>query len=460
MPLVSKKNTRSIAIKPVTKDTIQNQKKGRDSSTYEWLKINGFEGKPGTFCFTPTQPNNQGKLFLGVEEAKGPGNDIWDLAGLPKQLPKGRYYIDRRLSPEMATRAATGWAIGEYQFSKYKKYSKCEAELVWPQGADKAEVNRLASGIAITRDLINLPANDLGPQDLADAAKKIARTHKASITVIKGKDLLTKNYPSIHAVGRASSRPPCLIDLRWGKTSSPKITLVGKGVCFDSGGLDIKPASGMLNMKKDMGGAAQVLGLAHMIMDSGLPVRLRVLVPAVENAISGDAFRPRDVLQTRKGLTVEVGNTDAEGRLILSDALTEASKEKPEMVVDFATLTGAARVAVGTDLPALFCNNDDLAKKIMEYGLKNNDPVWRLPLWAGYKHLIESNVADLSSTGSTPFGGAITAALFLESFIETDTPWAHIDLMAYNTKARPGRPEGGEAQAIRGIYAMLKDQFG
>ena len=326
--------------------------------------------------------------------------------------------------------------------------------------ADKAEVNRLARGIAITRDLFNLPANDLGPQDLADAAKKIARTHKASITVIKGKDLLTKNYPSIHAVGRASSRPPCLIDLRWGKTSSPKITLVGKGVCFDSGGLDIKPASGMLNMKKDMGGAAQVLGLAHMIMDSGLSVRLRVLIPAVENAISGDAFRPRDVLQTRKGLTVEVGNTDAEGRLILSDALTEASKEKPEMVIDFATLTGAARVAVGTDLPALFCNNDDLAKKIMDYGLKNNDPVWRLPLWAGYKHLIESNVADLSSTGSTPFGGAITAALFLENFIETDTPWAHIDLMAYNTKARPGRPEGGEAQAIRGIYAMLKDQFG
>jgi len=460
MPLVSRKNTRSIAIKPVTKDTIQNQKKGRDSSTYEWLKINGFEGTPGTFCFAPTQTNNKGKLFLGVEGAKGPGNDIWDLAGLPKQLPKGRYYIDRHLSTEMATRAAAGWAIGEYQFSKYKNYSKCEAELVWPQGADKAEVNRLASGIAITRDLINLPANDLGPQDLADAAKKIARTHKASITVIKGKDLLTKNYPSIHAVGRASSRPPCLIDLRWGKTSSPKITLVGKGVCFDSGGLDIKPASGMLNMKKDMGGAAQVLGLAHMIMDSGLSVRLRVLIPAVENAISGDAFRPRDVLQTRKGLTVEVGNTDAEGRLILSDALTEASKEKPEMVIDFATLTGAARVAVGTDLPALFCNNDDLAKKIMDYGLKNNDPVWRLPLWAGYKHLIESNVADLSSTGSTPFGGAITAALFLENFIETDTPWAHIDLMAYNTKARPGRPEGGEAQAIRGIYTMLKDQFG
>ena len=458
MPFVSRKNSQSIAIKLITREALQNQKKR--SSEHDWLKTNGFEGKPGTTCFVPKPAQGQVRLFVGVKESKKLGDEIWDLAGLPKQLPKGRYHIESHLSPEKATKIATGWALGEYQFSKHKKHAKCEAELVWPANADRAEVNRLASGITITRDLINLPANDLGPLELADATKKIAKAYRASVTVIKGKELLTKNYPSVHAVGRASSRAPCLIDLQWGKRSSPKITLVGKGVCFDSGGLDIKPATGMLNMKKDMGGAAQVLGLAHMIMDAGLSIRLRVLIPAVENAISGDAFRPRDVLQTRKGITVEVGNTDAEGRLILSDALTEASKDKPEMIIDFATLTGAARVAVGTDLPALFCNNDKLAQKIIEFGLKNNDPVWRLPLWEGYKHLIESNVADLSSTGSTPFGGAITAALFLENFIEGNIPWAHIDLMAYNTRARPGRPEGGEAQAIRGLYAMLKAKFG
>ena len=291
-------------------------------------------------------------------------------------------------------------------------------------------------------------------------SKPLAKSHKAKIAITSGADLLRKNYPCIHAVGRASASKPSLIDIRWGTTNSPKVTLVGKGVCFDSGGLDIKPASGMLNMKKDMGGAAQVLGLAHMIMDANLSIRLRVLIPAVENAISGDAYRPRDVLQTRKGLTVEVGNTDAEGRLILSDALTEATKDKPTMIIDFATLTGAARVAMGTDVPALFCNDDQLADSLIQYGTETEDPLWRLPLWAGYKSMLKSTVADLSSTGSTPYGGAITAALFLEHFVEPNTPWAHIDLMSYNNNTRPGRPEGGEAQGIRGIYHMLKDRFG
>jgi leucyl aminopeptidase len=321
-------------------------------------------------------------------------------------------------------------------------------------------VKRMAAGVCLTRDLINTPAQDLGPEELAEAAKAMARPHKAKVKVIVGKGLLSENYPSVHAVGRAAAQEPRLIDITWGKGGHPRVTLVGKGVCFDSGGLDIKPAGGMLNMKKDMGGAAQVLGLAHMIMDAKLPVRLRVLVPAVENAISSNAFHPKDILQTRKGLTVEVGNTDAEGRLILSDALTEAASDKPAMIIDFATLTGAARVALGSDVPALFCNDDVLADAMLSHGMDANDPLWRMPLWQGYKHFLSSPIADISSTGSAPNGGAITAALFLEHFVEPDVPWAHIDLMAFNNSSRPGRPEGGEAQGIRGIYAMLKSRYG
>ena len=274
---------------------------------------------------------------MGVESSDEPGGGIWDLAGLPKLLTRGRYYLNKDLSPSAATRACIGWGLGTYIFNKYKKQRKTTAELVWPVDADKKDVIRTIDGIGLTRDLINTPANDMGPDDLVKSSKKLAKNHKAQITIISGLDLLRKNYPSIHAVGRASVSKPSLIDIKWGDPKAPKVTLVGKGVCFDSGGLDIKPASGMLNMKKDMGGAAQVLGLAHIIMDANLPIRLRVLVPAVENAISGNAFRPRDVLQTRKGLTVEVGNTDAEGRLILSDALTEATRDKPSMIIDFAT---------------------------------------------------------------------------------------------------------------------------
>ncbi|MBH68249.1 MAG: leucyl aminopeptidase [Rhodospirillaceae bacterium] len=459
MPFVSRKNTNSVPITPVTVNTLHTQKHLRDKLSQTWLRQTGFTGKPGTFCFLPTPKDRSMEIILGVEENEEIGGGIWDLAGLPQKLPKGRYYLNKQLSPAAATRATTGWALGEYQFNKYTKTRQFLAEFVWPERVNKSEVTRLAVGIGLTRDLINTPANDLGPRELGQTARKLAKLHKAKITVISGLDLLRHNYPSVHAVGRASSRSPCLIDMRWGKISDPKVTLVGKGVCFDSGGLDIKPASGMFNMKKDMGGAAQVLGLAHIIMDANLPIRLRVLIPAVENSISGNAFRPRDVLRTRKGLTVEVGNTDAEGRLILSDALTEASSENPEMVIDFATLTGAARIAVGTDLPAMFCNDEALAGALSKFGLETNDPLCRLPLWPGYKSLLDSKIADLSSTGATPYGGAITAALFLEHFIAPNTPWAHIDLMAYNTTSRPGRPEGGEAQGIRAIYAMLKGQY-
>ncbi len=333
-------------------------------------------------------------------------------------------------------------------------------KLAWPTGANAGRVKRLAEATFLVRDLVNLPANDLGPAELETAAVAIAGRHGAKTRVVRGDELLKENYPAIHAVGRASARAPRLVDLTWGDPKHPKVTLVGKGVCFDSGGLDLKPSSNMLLMKKDMGGAAHVLGLAHAVMDAKLAVRLRVLVAAVENSVSGDAFRPLDVLSSRKGLTIEVGNTDAEGRLILCDALADACDETPELLLDFATLTGAARVALGTDLPALFCNDDALAEQILDAGTEARDPLWRLPLWSDYDRYLDSKVADLSNTGSTGFGGAITAALFLQRFVTGGTPWAHVDLMAWNSDSRAGRPKGGEAMALRAFYGMLERRYG
>ncbi len=460
MTFAARKTSTSIPISPVTEKRLGQWSKSAPKDQANWVAATGFKAAAGTTCLLPGKGGAVARVLLGVSADDAPGGNFWDLAGLPSNLPKGRYFLDAKLPAEKATAAALGWALGCYGFGRYKKLSKREAELVLPENADGHEVKRMADGIGLIRDLINTPAADLGPADLAEAAKAMAKPHKAKVKVIVGKGLLSENYPSVHAVGRAAAQEPRLVDIVWGRARDPKVTLVGKGVCFDSGGLDIKPASGMLNMKKDMGGAAQVLGLAHMIMDAKLPVRLRVLVPAVENAISGNAFHPRDILQTRKGLTVEVGNTDAEGRLILSDALAEAASEKPEMIIDFATLTGAARVALGSDVPALFCNNDGLADDLLRHATQVADPLWRMPLWQGYKPYLSSTVADVSSTGSAPNGGAITAALFLEHFVEPDIPWAHIDLMAFNNSSRPGRPEGGEAQGVRGIYAMLKKRFG
>jgi leucyl aminopeptidase len=310
--------------------------------------------------------------------------------------------------------------------------------------------------IYLVRDLINTPAGDMGPAELAQAATKLAERHKARISVITGAALLKKNYPAIHAVGRASSRAPRLIDLRWG-AKGPRVTLVGKGVCFDSGGLDLKAAAGMRLMKKDMGGAAHALGLASMIMAARLPLRLRVLIPAVENSVSGDAFRPGDVLPTRKGLSVEIGNTDAEGRLVLCDALAEADSEDPELIVDFATLTGAARIALGAELPAMFCNDDGVAEALLAQGLAAQDPVWRLPLHAPYRRLLDSQVADINNISSGALGGAIMAALFMSEFVRPKTPWVHLDIMAWNPSSRPGRPEGGEAMGLRATYALIEE---
>lgn len=385
--------------------------------------------------------------------------DIWDLAALPLGLPEGNYHLETGIPAPGATVLALGWELGAYQFTRYKKATRQPAQLVWPEGADRAHVTAVTTAINRGRDLINTPAEDLGPQELAAVVVEVGKTHGAHVQQIIGAKLLTENYPLLHAVGRASHRPPRLVDLRWGKAAHPLVTLVGKGVCFDTGGLDLKPSSAMYLMKKDMGGAATALAVAEMVMALRVPIRLRLLIPAVENAVSGNAYRPSDVFRARNGTTVEIGNTDAEGRLILADALTAAVEaEKPECVIDFATLTGAARTALGTEMPALFSNDDALAEKLQASGQAQRDPMWRLPLVAEYKAQLQTKIADLNSAPNSPYAGAITAALFLEHFVGK-TPWAHIDLMGWHVAGKPGRPEGGEPMTARAVLAMLVAKF-
>lgn len=456
--LVGRATAGTVPISPITATTLDGWVAAADPRIAAWVKATGFKAKPGEVALLPDDKGGLSRVLLGVDSAERTG--LWDYAGLPGTLPPGRYAVDSEIAPADATRAALGWALATYRFDRYTTMPPAEAELVWPKGADRGYVERAAAGTALARDLVNTPANDLGPTRLAEEAKALAKAYKAKFSVLVGDQLLKKNYPTIHAVGRGAADAPRLIDFTWGDPSHPKVTLVGKGVCFDTGGYDIKPSNGMLMMKKDMGGSAQVLGLARMIMDAGLKVRLRVLVPAVKNMISGDAFLPMDVIRTRKGLTVEIGNTDAEGRLILCDALAEADSERPDLLLDYATLTGAARVALGTDLPALFSNDDGVAGDWIRCGLDEEDPVWRLPLHAPYKPMLKTKIADLSNTGSAPYAGAITAALFLEHFVSPTTRWAHIDLMAWNLKDRPGRPEGGEAMAMRSAFRMIEHRFG
>jgi leucyl aminopeptidase len=394
----------------------------------------------------------------------GAGEDeaaMWAFAGLPDLLPEGPYRVAAIPEGGDPSRIALGWALGTYSFDRYRrKKTPGGARLVWPNGADRGLVERLAGAVFLARDLINAPASDMGPAELAEAAIHVAERADARHRVIAGDALLAENYPTIHAVGRASTRTPRLVDIRWGDAAAPKVTLVGKGVCFDSGGLDLKQPSGMRMMKKDMAGAAIMLALGQAIMAAKLPVRLRVLLPLVENSVSGNAMRPLDVVTTRKGLTVEIGNTDAEGRLILCDALAEASSEQPQLLLDIATLTGAARVAVGPELAALFCNDDALANALLAAGTAEDDPLWRMPLWRPYRRLLDSKIADLNNVSEGPHAGAITAALYLQEFVEPGTPWAHLDVMAWNGRARPGRPEGAEAQALRALYRHIAGRFG
>ncbi|MFN5449921.1 leucyl aminopeptidase family protein, partial [Bradyrhizobium sp.] len=356
--------------------------------------------------------------------------------------------------------AALAFALGSYRFGRYRKAESPEVRLVPPDGVAAAELDRLADAASLARDLVNTPSNDMGPEDLEAAAKQVAERFGARFTSIIGDDLLQQNFPLIHAVGRASTRAPRLIELIWGDPAHPKVTLVGKGVCFDTGGLDLKPSSSMLLMKKDMGGAANVLALAQMVMDAKLKLHLRVLIPTVENAVAGNAFRPLDVFPSRKGLTVEIGNTDAEGRLILADALALADEDKPDLLIDMGTLTGAARVALGPDLPPFYTQDETLAADVARCAASENDPLWRMPLWAPYDSWLDSKVATLNNAPSGGFAGSITCALFLQRFVEHARSWLHLDIFAWTPSAKPGRPEGGECQAARALYKLLSERYG
>jgi len=414
----------------------------------------GFEPKSGRHLILPGKKGLGGVLFglEGADEARDPF-----LPGrLPQNLPDGVYRFANE--PHDTRLAALGFALGSYRFTRYRKAEARAARLDLPQSVDRADLERIVEAVTLARDLINTPANDMGPAQLEQAARKLASRHSATINAVVGDELLAQNFPLIHAVGRAAAAAPRLIDMSWGEANHPRVTLVGKGVCFDTGGLDIKPDASMLNMKKDMGGAATALALAHMIMARGLKLRLRVLIPAVENSIAGSSFRPRDIYTSRKGITVEIGNTDAEGRLILADALTLADEDKPVLIADFATLTGAARVALGPDIPAFFTDDDALAGDLMRRAAAENDPLWRLPLWRPYEAMLESKVADINNVGGGQ-GGAITAALFMRRFV-TAKSWLHLDLFAWSASSKPGRPEGGDCQAARALYALLAARYG
>jgi len=452
-----KSNKSTIDLIPVASARLSGWLKKRPAGDRAWIEANGFEAKTGSVIVMPHADGAPKEALVGVQSAEK--GDIWSWGAAADRLPKGHYALPEDMGARAAHDAALGWALGAYQFNRYKRKPVEPSKLVLPPSVDRAEVEALVSAIYLTRDLINTPAEDMGPGELADAARVLARRHKAKCRVTLGDDLLKDNYPMIHAVGRASSRAPRLIDLTWGRAKDPKVTLIGKGVCFDSGGLDIKPSNGMLLMKKDMGGAANVLGLAAMIMASNVRVRLRVLIPAVENSISGNAFRPMDILSSRKGLSVEIGNTDAEGRLVLADALCAAAEDKPELILDFATLTGAARVAVGTEIAAYFANDPALSTALSECADDIDDPVWPLPLHKSYRRLLDSKAADINNVGGGGYAGAITAALFLQEFVPDKIAWAHFDIMAWNTSNRPGHPEGGEAMGIRAAFEMIRRRF-
>jgi leucyl aminopeptidase len=421
------------------------------ASQRRWVSASDFTGRANTHCAVPGPRGEVDLVLAGVRD----GDDPWALAHLPLALPPGRYALAKGSVRVTEDKAAFGWALGGYQFTRYKRARRKPADLQLEPSAKVAEAIGLADAVKLVRDLVNTPAEDMGPAQLADIVREQADLFGAEFDEWVGEELLAQNFPAIHAVGRAARREPRLLELNWGNPKHPRLAIVGKGVCFDSGGLDIKSAEGMRLMKKDMGGAAHAIALARLVMQRKLPFRLQLLVPAVENAIDGGAYRPGDVVRTRMGHTVEIGNTDAEGRMVLCDALAYAVEEGPKLLIDFATLTGAARVALGPELPALFANDDELAERLVAGGAAVEDPVWRLPLWRNYRRLFDSEVADFSNSGRGGFAGAIVGALFLDWFVPETTAWAHFDTYAWNDAARPGRPVGGEAMGLRAALAAL-----
>jgi leucyl aminopeptidase len=427
----------------------------------QWLGEQNFKAEKHRVVLLPNSDGSMACAVAGLGKRQGELS-LWHAAGLAERLPARRFRFAQEFTAAEATQLALGFSYGAYRFERYRASKNELAGLDPPSNADMAYVANAAESLRMARDWINTPAGDFGPPQLAAAARQVADRHQAAFKEWVGQELLTANFPAIHAVGRASSEAPRLLELRWvppGGAAYPRVTLVGKGVCFDSGGLDIKSSSGMALMKKDMGGAAVALSLAHLLMAAKIRAQLRVLLPAVENAVSGNAYRPGDVLATRKGLTVEVGNTDAEGRLVLCDALAFADAEQPALIIDFATLTGAARVALGPELPALFGNDDQIVQELARAAAAEHDPLWPMPLWAGYDDELASKIADLNNVASSTFAGAIFGALFLKRFV-TESPWLHIDLYAWNSKDRPGRSVGGEAHALRGVYRYLVERFG
>lgn len=433
---------------------------GLSKSQLGWAKANDFVGRLGQILTLPDEAGQRaGVLFgLGGDGAASP----LVIGQLASQLAKGTYVLANPPADAAALdMAALGFALGTYRYDDYRSEAGEAAKLVLPKGCDVTHVTRVAGSVKMIRDLVNKPANDLGPELLEKKFKELAKDYGAKATAIVGDALLKKNFPLIHAVGRASVQAPRLLDMVWGKPGDPKVTLVGKGVTFDTGGLNVKLGASMALMKKDMGGAANILGLARMIMDAKLPVRLRVLVPAVENSIAGNAFRPGDVLPSRKGITVEIGNTDAEGRLVLADALALADEESPEILIDMATLTGAARIALGPELPPFYCDDRGFVSEVCAAGETIEDPVWHMPLWAPYRELLASKIADINHISSGGgLAGSVTAALFLQRFVENAAIWAHFDIFAWAPKPRPGRPFGGTDQAARAVFATLSARFG
>ncbi len=454
MPAIASSRAKSTPIFLLKPGDLKGKANKLSNQQNDWAKAQGFTGSEGAMVKVCDESGIIQSILFGIGDGLNPLG-IGKLAGT---LPKGNYHFENE-AMDMHL-ACVGWMLGAYRFTRYNGKSDTGAKLVLPKSVDGAAVLREANASFLARDLINTPANDMGPDQLEKAIRNLAKEHKARVSVTKGDALLDKNFPMIHAVGRASTDAPRLIDLKWGKASDPKVTLVGKGVIFDSGGLNIKPGSSMALMKKDMGGAANTIALAQMIMAAKLPVRLRLLVPAVENAISGNAFRPGDILPSRKGISVEIGNTDAEGRLILGDALVLGDEEKPELMIDMATLTGAARVALGPDLPPFYTDDERLASDIAIASDQCHDPLWRMPLWDPYQKMLVSKVADINHISTGGFAGSITAALFLSRFVEQAKSWVHLDIYGWTPSAKPWAPVGGEAQGIRALYNVIAARYG
>ena len=453
--ITTDKQANTIPLELVRTTDLENWCKTQPSFVKQWVKANEFEAQPHTHCVIPDEQGRIAKVIIGLKSFE----QVWALGHCANNLPPAQYQITTSLAPERLNYLAITWGLGAYRFERYKKKEKASPQLYIDTPMDYSYIQHVIQSHCLVRDLINTPANDMHPAALAQITKNLAEEHGASYQEIVGDDLLKEGFMATHTVGRAGSVAPRLVQFTWGNASHPTVALVGKGVCFDSGGLDIKTSRGMLLMKKDMGGAAHVLGLANLIMKQQLPIHLHVCIPMVENVISANAFKPGDIITLRNGHTIEIGNTDAEGRLILADALLAVSDHAPQMILDIATLTGAARVALGTDIAAYFSNDESLAEELQQASQRSQEPIWRLPLYDGYEQYVNSSIADTNNAGNYPYAGAILAALLLQRFIPPSIPWLHFDIMAWNISHKPGRPEGGEAMILRSLYELLAHKF-